>query len=100
MKFSIGDKAQNIFLDPSSKTPVFFKRNKLLLVISFPSKNILPLSGLTRLRMIFKVVVFPAPFGPRKATISPAFTLKETSETAFFLFFDMFLKYYLQTTKS
>lgn len=57
------------------------------LVISFPSKNILPLSGLTRLRMIFKVVVFPAPFGPRKATISPAFTLKETSETALFFVF-------------
>ena len=32
--------------------------------------------------MIFMVVDFPAPFGPRKPTISPGSTLKEMSVTA------------------
>ncbi len=31
---------------------------------------------------IFMVVDFPAPFGPRKPTMRPLSTLKETSDTA------------------
>jgi len=33
--------------------------------------------------IIFIIVDLPAPFGPRKATISPVFTSKETLSRAF-----------------
>jgi len=32
--------------------------------------------------LIFNVVLFPAPFGPKKAKISPSFTEKEVLSTA------------------
>src|ERR1700724_114212 len=47
-----------------------------------PSTSTSPLVGLSRVVNILMVVVFPAPFGPRNAKISPAFTSKETSRTA------------------
>src|SRR6187200_2876107 len=50
---------------------------------SRPSMRISPLSGRSSVVNIWIVVVFPAPFGPRKAKISPAATLKDTPSTAF-----------------
>ena len=43
---------------------------------------IFPLVGLSRVVSILMVVVLPAPFGPRKAKISPFCTSNETSFTA------------------
>jgi hypothetical protein len=41
-----------------------------------------PLVGVRSVVSILIVVVFPAPFGPRKANISPACTSSEMSLTA------------------
>lgn len=41
-----------------------------------------PLVGRSRVVSMFMVVDFPAPFGPRKAKISPAVTEKEMWSTA------------------
>ena len=41
-----------------------------------------PSSGLTRPSSIRSVVVFPAPFGPRNPTTSPASTVKLSRSTA------------------
>ena len=41
-----------------------------------------PLVGESSVHSIFIVVVFPAPFGPKKPNISPSLTLKLTSFTA------------------
>src|SRR5437879_1939266 len=49
---------------------------------SSPSSSSEPLVGRSRVVSILMVVVFPAPFGPRNAKISPAQTSKETSLTA------------------
>ena len=47
-----------------------------------PFKVIVPAVGLKSVVSILIVVVLPAPFGPKKAKISPFGTLKETSLTA------------------
>src|SRR5277367_6011310 len=47
-----------------------------------PSSSIVPLVGFSSVVNILIVVVFPAPFGPRKAKISPCFTSKEIPFTA------------------
>src|SRR5215472_10387187 len=47
-----------------------------------PSSSIVPLVGFSSVVSILMVVVFPAPFGPRKAKISPCFTSKEMPFTA------------------
>src|SRR5579862_5443147 len=47
-----------------------------------PSSSIVPLVGLSSVVSILIVVVFPAPFGPRKAKISPCCTSKEMPFTA------------------
>src|SRR5437773_5000584 len=49
---------------------------------SSPSSSSEPLVGWSRVVGILIVVVFPAPFGPRNAKISPPRTSKETSPTA------------------
>ena len=47
-----------------------------------PATEIVPDCGFNNPSTALKVLVFPAPFGPRKPNISPAFTLKETLRTA------------------
>src|SRR5580698_4838916 len=47
-----------------------------------PSISRVPLVGVSRVVSILMVVVFPAPFGPRKAKISPLATSKDTLSTA------------------
>src|SRR5580704_5579888 len=49
---------------------------------SSPSSSIEPLVGLSSVVSILIVVVLPAPFGPRKAKISPSATSNDTSSTA------------------
>jgi hypothetical protein len=49
---------------------------------SRPSIGIDALVGVRSVVSILIVVVFPAPFGPRKAKISPAWTSSEMSSTA------------------
>src|SRR5947209_1660423 len=49
---------------------------------SSPSIWIVPLVGVSSVVSILIVVVLPAPFGPRKAKISPALTSSEMSLTA------------------
>src|SRR5215475_7853838 len=49
---------------------------------SSPSISIPPLVGVSSVVSILIVVVLPAPFGPRKAKISPASTSREMSFTA------------------
>jgi hypothetical protein len=44
--------------------------------MSPPSMLALPLVGLRIVISMLMVVVFPAPFGPKKPKISPCFTLK------------------------
>src|SRR5438132_139921 len=51
-------------------------------VTSSPSSSSEPVVGRNRVVSILIVVVFPAPFGPRNAKISPGRTSKETSFTA------------------
>ena len=45
-------------------------------LMSRPSKTIRPEVALTRPEMVRSVVVFPAPFDPMRATISPLSTLR------------------------
>gem|GEM_PF-5385931 len=47
--------------------------------MDLPSILILPDTGLKRLEIIFIVVDFPQPLGPRSETTSPESTLKLTS---------------------
>src|SRR5438552_9464831 len=47
-----------------------------------PSSRISPARGARRPETVFSVVVFPAPLLPRRATISPAATLREIPLTA------------------
>src|SRR6185503_2108598 len=49
-----------------------------------PSTVAVPASGRRKPVIIFIVVDFPAPFGPRKPRMSPRFTEKETPSTARF----------------
>ena len=49
---------------------------------SLPSSRTDPDVGVSRPVRQLKNVVFPAPLGPMSPTISPAFTVAETSETA------------------
>src|SRR5437016_14646490 len=49
---------------------------------SIPWIRILPRSGRANPTSILMVVVLPAPLGPRKPKTSPAYSSKETSETA------------------
>src|SRR5437667_3408322 len=59
------------------------RRTSVDCVIGFrPSISIGPLVGVSSVVNILIVVVLPAPFGPRNAKISPAFTAKDTSRTA------------------
>src|SRR5947199_5447442 len=60
-----------------------FRRTAMACVAGFwPSISTLPLVGVSSVVNILIVVVLPAPFGPRNAKISPAFTAKDTSRTA------------------
>ena len=54
-------------------------RGKLVIFLPFIKTS--PLSGFIFPTARLKVVVFPAPFGPIKPTISPGFTVIETSLT-------------------
>src|SRR3989304_5182393 len=47
-----------------------------------PAKRISPASGTKAPAIMLKQVVFPAPFGPIRATICPSSTLMDTSATA------------------
>ena len=47
----------------------------------------LPSERLDNVDNILTVLLFPAPFGPRRPNISPKFTEKETPEIAFTPFF-------------
>src|SRR3954464_12968788 len=59
------------------------RRTSVDWVIGFrPSISIVPLVGVNNVVSILIVVVFPAPFGPRKAKISPLLTSSEMSLTA------------------
>jgi hypothetical protein len=49
--------------------------------MSEPPRRTRPPSGRTRPTTIEKIVVLPAPFGPRRPTISPAATSTDTSRT-------------------
>ncbi len=49
---------------------------------SCPEINAIPDVGKSNVQRMFMVVVFPAPFGPRKPKIVPSSTSKETSFTA------------------
>ncbi len=49
---------------------------------SKPSTRTLPVVGCSNPESILRVVVLPAPFGPRKPTISPGGTSKDMSSTA------------------
>src|SRR3990172_2220492 len=53
-----------------------------LLTQSKPATSALPSEGERRVQRMLMVVVFPAPFGPRKPKTSPSFTVKEMSSTA------------------
>ena len=55
--------------------------------MEMPSSKISPSSAARIPVIILIVVVFPAPFGPRKPKISPLFTVSETESTAFSVFF-------------
>src|SRR5262252_3613277 len=50
--------------------------------MSCPAKRMVPVSGFTKPVMRLKTVVFPAPFGPMRKTISPSSTWKLTSFVA------------------
>ncbi len=49
---------------------------------SNPATRALPPEAGMKQERIFMVVDFPAPLGPRKPTICPLSTVKETSDTA------------------
>src|SRR5207237_4271929 len=49
---------------------------------SMPRTRIVPLVGMSRVASIFIVVVFPAPFGPRRPKISPGSTTRSIPSTA------------------
>ena len=49
---------------------------------SRPSRRTLPPVGRKRPPIAFNVLLFPAPFGPISATISPAATESDTPRTA------------------
>jgi hypothetical protein len=51
-------------------------------VVSSPSRWMRPLSGVIWPLSMSKHVLFPAPFGPISARISPAFKLNDTPRTA------------------
>jgi hypothetical protein len=52
------------------------------LMTSNPATSICPALGRSKVVMAFMVVDFPAPLGPRKATISPFLSSKEIWFTA------------------
>ena len=47
-----------------------------------PMNSTVPLFGFKRPEMVFKTVLFPAPFAPISVTISPSATSRETPLTA------------------
>jgi hypothetical protein len=53
--------------------------------MSCPFTVAVPLVGFSNVESMFRVVVLPAPLGPRKPKISPCFTLKHILLTAFTL---------------
>ena len=68
---------------------LFFASNGLLFIL-FPSIKISPSSIFKIPVIILIVVVFPAPFGPKKPNISPFFTSKFKLSTDFFpLIYDL-----------
>ncbi len=48
-------------------------------VMSEPFKEMRPARGVRRPMMALTVVVFPAPFGPNRHTVSPAWTSRRTA---------------------
>ena len=63
-------------------TPITFLTLLSCFAISKPKTKALPSVGFKMVINMLIVVVFPAPFGPRKPKISPCFTLKLTWSTA------------------
>src|SRR6266478_8272672 len=63
-------------------TPNRCRTSVRCVVTSSPSSSSEPLVACNSVVSILMVVVFPAPFGPRNAKISPGRTSKETSLTA------------------
>jgi hypothetical protein len=49
---------------------------------SIPSISTVPVVGCSTPSIMLIVVVFPAPFGPNRPTISPGFTVNESSSSA------------------
>ena len=60
----------------SDKNPIFFFTYFSFFKLSFPLIKIVPELCLVNEQIIFINVDFPAPFGPKKPTISPLFKLK------------------------
>jgi hypothetical protein len=54
-----------------------------LALTSNPETRACPEVGFSKVVSIIMVVLLPAPFGPKNPKISPSFTLKEMSSTAF-----------------
>src|SRR3954466_15933692 len=61
--------------------PSFARRNIGQLVTSFPPSETCPASGSIMPQAMRKLVVLPAPFGPKSPTISPGSTSKSTPST-------------------
>jgi hypothetical protein len=61
---------------------IFFKKAFSRLWGTCPATRALPLVGWTRPVSIFRVVVLPAPLGPKNPTTSPGSIRKETPSTA------------------
>ena len=67
---------------PSGKYPIFFLTAIGSWSTSCPQTRAVPDVGVRNPTIIFMVVDFPAPFGPRKPRTSPRWTLKDTPSTA------------------
>ena len=64
--------------------PILFFKSLALLSIFLPKINISPLVGVKSPQIIFIVVLFPAPFGPRNPKTCPSLTAKFMLLTAVF----------------
>ena len=71
----------NISLPGSVASEIIQKTQDDSAIMKLATKIDLPGRGLTIPVIIFIVVDFPAPFGPRKPSISPSFTEKLTPST-------------------
>src|SRR5690625_28278 len=81
-KFSLTVKRQYRLRLPSKTAVISRNVSSRLFCESLPLIVIVPESGINKPQIILMVVVFPAPFGPSKPSISPRLTVNETSSTA------------------